>query len=332
MTPRPSTRSPPITDANKKIVSPIYVKTDPSAPFPADPFSYVLGSNGLFVCRNNQFMTSSVPAPNWPCELAPQRTFLKVRYPKVPRRLLEVVVGFFAVVYKVHRAEAAALLLWDQLKQRVRVLVPDQTSTVSRGWSGKTYPVGVHYEVPAALPAGCILIGDLHSHCDDPAYASYTDKCDETFRSGLHIVVGRIKDEPPEFHIEAVVDGTRFSVAEDLVLEGYRRRRMGTPPEWMDRVEIEAWGSRKRARSYQGGGSSAAGGTVNTYGDGPKPSDDGRGGRFDADADDGGRQDDTEDNGGGRPDGQNGGQIVVYHDPDAGTDQEKDDEPGPPAR
>lgn len=224
-----------------KTTTPIYIKTDPKDPMPEDPMAYVLGGNGLFVCRTNQFMTTCVPAPGWPSGLADQRTFMKYRYPKIPRRLFELAVGFFSVVYDCHRAESAVLLLWDMTKQRVRLLVPEQKATVSRGWSGKTYPMNVKYELPTSLPPGCLLIGDMHCHGDFAAYSSHVDKHDEQFRSGIHVVVGEITHEPPTFHIEAVVDGTRFTVREQLALEGYTRRRTGVPREWMDRIQIEKW-------------------------------------------------------------------------------------------
>ena len=130
--------------------------------------------------------------------------------------------------------------------------MPDQITTVSRGWSGKTYAVGVHYDVPRALPEHCVFIGDIHSHCDDRAYSSSVDQHDEEYRSGVHIVVGRIRDEPPEFHIEATVDGTRFDVKPELALGGYHRRRTGTPRRWMEKVEVEEWGKPRRRRRKKG--------------------------------------------------------------------------------
>ena len=54
------------------------------------------------------------------------------------------------------------------------------------------------------MPPNLTLFGDIHSHVDEPAYASGTDKWDERYRAGLHIVVGRLGQEPPELHIEAV--------------------------------------------------------------------------------------------------------------------------------
>jgi hypothetical protein len=76
------------------------------------------------------------------------------------------------------------------------------------------------------------------------AYASSTDVKDEVHTAGLHVVVGRIWDEPPDIHIEAVVDGNRFALDASQVIEGYRRLRMNVPGEWIERVQVKesGWG------------------------------------------------------------------------------------------
>jgi len=224
----------------KKLLTPLYIKADPEQPWPADRTFYILAGTGLYLCRNHELFTSCVPARSWPAELAEQATFLKTRYPKVPRRLMESAVGFFDAVYECHRAEAAVVILWDGQRKSMRLEAPQQTSTVGRNWYGEAYPVDVHYELPTDLPPDCHVLGDIHSHCDYAAYASYVDKTDETHRPGLHMVVGRIRQEPPEFHAEIVVDGTRFRVRTELVIEDYRQRRMDFPSQWMDRVKVEA--------------------------------------------------------------------------------------------
>lgn len=202
---------------------------------------YVLGSNGLFRCRNHEFFTSSVPAADWPTALAEHPIFLKPRYPRIPRALLEQIVGFFDIVYNQHNAEAAVLLVWDRTNRQVLLEVPNQTNTVYKGWLGTTYPMDVHYETPM-LRQGLFVFGDIHSHPDTSAYSSATDKFDEFHRPGLHIVVGRVEREPPEFHIEAVADGTRFDMKSESVIEGYNRRNTDIPSEWLDKVTIEQQG------------------------------------------------------------------------------------------
>ena len=70
------------------------------------------------------------------------------------------------------------------------------------------------------------------------AYSSQTDKHDEKNRPGLHIVVGRIQSEPPEFHIEVIVDGMRFKVEQNMVLEDYRKRAK-VSNEYLNQIDIE---------------------------------------------------------------------------------------------
>ncbi len=234
------------------LVTPIYVKSEPDMPWPEDEKAFhVLASNGLFLCRNHGFFRSCVPAPAWPSELAEQSAFLELRYPKIPRRRFELIVGFFARIAQLHHAEAGVLLAWDAGAQKMRFIVPEQTATVGRNWWGDVYPVGLHYEMPTNLPAGWALIGDIHSHVDEPAYASGTDKDDETHRAGLHVVVGRVNREPPDIYIAAVVDGQRFRVDPTVVIAGYRQRRTNVPKAWIERVKVEPSSSwKKKSTSY----------------------------------------------------------------------------------
>ena len=221
------------------LLTPIHIKMRPDEPWPDDPYFYYVTADGLFLCRNNRFFKSSVPAERGPGELAAHRQFLRVQYPRVPRVMFERIIGFFDRVGQEHNAEAAVLLAWDDAKQQMRAIVPDQVSTVSIGYWGNVWPLDVHYDVPPELVSRFTLIGDIHSHVDGAAYASYTDKRDETHRPGLHVVVGRINQDPPDLHIEVTVDGTRFKADPELALEGYSRRRSDFPEWWMDKITIE---------------------------------------------------------------------------------------------
>lgn len=247
------------------LLTPIHLKVRDREPWPeGESVFYRLAGNGLYVCRNHQFFRSCVPAPDWPSELAEQKTFLELRYPRVPQRLFELIVGFFAKVGELHGSEAGVLLAWDANAQRIRPIVPEQTATVSRGWSGRNYPIGLHYDIPEVLPAGWTLIGDVHSHVDEAAYTSGTDERDEEHKAGLHIVVGRISREPPDIHIAAVVDRTRFRVSVESVIEKYERRCLKVPARWMEKIKIKAYGS---SSNYSSGGYSSTYGSSWNYGD-----------------------------------------------------------------
>lgn len=233
-------------------VTPVLIKTEADLPWPeGERTFYILGRDGLYLCRNHEFFRSCVPARRGPSELEEQATFLVPRFPTIPRALFERAIGFFDRVAELHSAEAAVLLVWDRSARRVRLTVPEQTATVSSGWSGTRYPIGVHYVPPADLPAEWVPFGDIHSHVNYSAYASSTDVADEVHTAGLHIVVGGILREPPDIHVEAVVDGSRFALDASQVIEGYRRRRMNVPGEWIERVQLKeiGWGYRSWSAS-----------------------------------------------------------------------------------
>jgi PRTRC genetic system protein A len=221
--------------------TPIYLKLQQDAAWPKDAVFFLLSGEGLHLCRNHDLFRSSVPAPNFPAELAPHEPFLALRYPVIPRRLVERAVGFFHEVYRRWGAEAGLLLVLDDATRQLRLTCPRQVASISRGIAG-TLPLNLRYQIPPLEP-GELLIGDLHSHANEPAYASGTDRADEVNRTGLHVVVGRLgavdRGETPAFHVDAVADGMRFSVQPRMVMEQYRRPGDDYPVWWLDRVEVE---------------------------------------------------------------------------------------------
>jgi hypothetical protein len=226
-----------MTDTTPRLVTPIHLKTRPGDALPSNEACYyLLTRDGLLIGRNQPFMRSLVPAPDFPRELEGQEPFLQLAYPKVPAHLLADIVGFFWAVAVKTGAEAAVLLGYDGRK--IVPIVPEQTGTIGRGYSGRPYPIGLHYEIPVDLD-GLRIIGDFHSHAFDPAYASSIDKADERYRPGLHVVAGRVDRDPPDWHVEYVVDGTRFSLAPESVLDlaAYPGRTMPANSEWMDRLQ-----------------------------------------------------------------------------------------------
>ena len=221
---------------------PVYLKTAADMPRPDDPEFYLLTQNGPFLCRNHPFFTSDVPTRRAIRALAEHSPTAAVRYPLVKPSTLETIVGFFWRVYQVHGSEAVILLLWDLQERRYRLLVPPQEASVWQARSGRRSPQDVRYRVPA-LPPGQLLVGDIHSHGHMAAFTSHQDAMDEIHRDGVHAVVGRIEDEPPEFHVELAIDGHRFELGFDQLFEGYHRRRHFVPRKWLDQVQVRVEGS-----------------------------------------------------------------------------------------
>jgi hypothetical protein len=171
-----------------------------------------------------------------------------VRYPRVKASTLEFIVGFFGRVFEAHQSESVVLLLWDLDSQGYKVSVPEQTAAVWRSWDGVCSPLDVRYTVPV-LPPRHLLVGDIHCHGNMAAYASSTDRHDERYRDGIHGVVGRIEEEPPEFHLELAIDGYRFTLETEDIFEGYTRRRRFVPRKWLDRVNMKTDGWSRSASS-----------------------------------------------------------------------------------
>ena len=226
------------------LVTPVYLNTGPGGAAPTEEAAYVLSGNGLFLHRNHPFFTSCLPARTWPGELGTTEPAFTPRYPRIPADQLERAVGFFAAVARLHQSEAALLIAWDTRAERIRLLVPIQRCTTLSTGTGNEIPVGVHYR-PPPMPGHFTLIGDMHSHVDGEARSSSVDRSDEQYRPGLHIVVGRIHREPPDFCVDAVVDGFRFGLDPATVLDlaSYRKRPARVPERWLSKVTVEALGA-----------------------------------------------------------------------------------------
>lgn len=236
------------------ITTPVYIKTDEKMEWPKDKFFYLVAQEGLFKCRNHEFFESCVKVETGPSELASQHNFVRLSYPKLPQVLIERAVGFFHLIAKKQNSEAAALFVWNRQSGQVELLIPDQIGINGSPsqWSPKGYPLDVKYKIPKDLPGHLMLIGDIHCHVDGGAYASGTDEFDEKHRAGIHIVVGHIYTEPPDFFCEVVADGQRFEAKDmKLVWEGYEKRRANeVPQEWIDKVKLQ---EKKYSTTYDGG-------------------------------------------------------------------------------
>ena len=234
--------STPHGNGRDSLITPIHLKTEVDQQLPTGESAYlVLANNGLWYCRNHEFFTSSVKARSWPTELAPHEASLQLRHPKMPQAMLELIVGFFTLIAQRFNCEAGVLLAWDREQQCIRLIVPQQTATYGVGWNGGTYPIGLHYDIPSKLPANWTIIGDVHSHVYGPAYSSGQDQSDEEYRAGLHLVVGRLNREPPEFHAEYVVDGERFSIDPNEAFVAYDQRDLNVPHRWIKKVRVSKY-------------------------------------------------------------------------------------------
>ena len=192
-----------------------------TAPLPA----FVVARDGLYL-RKRSLLGLSQTKVGRVAHLPEGREFVDYTLPKVPGDLMAHAVGFFRAVYRLHRTEAAVLLLWRS--GSFDLAVPDQ----------KVSSVSVKFDLSDGdLPAGSRLVGTMHSHGGFTAYASSTDEDDEAELDGLHVVVGDFDRRRLGYSAAIVVDGIRFHLKTGQLIE--RPRRLVEPPdEWLQKVKL----------------------------------------------------------------------------------------------
>ncbi|HEV8281553.1 MAG TPA: hypothetical protein VGQ02_06835 [Candidatus Limnocylindrales bacterium] len=187
--------------------------------------AFVVARDGLYL-RKRSLLGLSQTKVGRIAHLPEGTEFVDYALPKVPQDLMARAVGFFRAVYRLHRTEAAVLLVWRDAG--FDLVVPAQ----------KVSSVSVKFDLSDGdLPAGGRLVGTMHSHGGFGAYASSIDEDDEAELDGLHIVVGDFDRRRLGYSAAIVVDGIRFSLKTGQLIE--RPRRLAEPPdEWLRRVKL----------------------------------------------------------------------------------------------
>lgn len=202
---------------------PILAAGSPEATIPSLP-AFVVAHDGLYL-RKRSLLGVSQTKVDGAEHLPAEKEYVEYALPKVPADLTARVVGFFRAIYRQQRTEALVLLLWAG--EGFDLFVPDQ----------RVSPASVSHTLDEAeLPPGTRVVGSIHSHGAFGAGASSIDEDDEAEFDGLHVVVGDFDRQRPSYSAAIAVDGHRFAVRTNVVLE--RPRRLVEPPEdWLRRVK-----------------------------------------------------------------------------------------------
>ena len=196
--------------------------------------AFVVARDGLYL-RKRSLLGLSQTKVGRVAHLPESKEFVEYALPKVPADLMARAVGFFRAVYRLHRTEAAVLLVWRAAG--FDLAVPAQ----------KVSSVSVKFDLTESdVPAGSRLVGSMHSHGGFSAYASSIDEDDDAELDGLHIVVGDFDRRRLGYSAAIVVDGIRFHLKTGQLLE--RPRRLAEPPEeWLRKVKLAPPPRRRRA-------------------------------------------------------------------------------------
>jgi hypothetical protein len=213
----------------------MYFKTAEFAE-PSPWLYYLVTGKGNFLVKKTNLYSSVTEARVLP-GLLEQESSLSLRFPKVPREIMEKMYGFFDAVYQQWEGEAVVFLYYAPESKEFRLAVPPQTLFRYRTLSGfwRTAQRVEYGYCPR--PEGFLKLGDAHSHADLPAFFSCADDNDDK-EDGLRITIGNLDRARPDVKVSFVVNRTRFILHPEDVIEEFSTP-LPPPQEWLARVSCQ---------------------------------------------------------------------------------------------
>lgn len=197
---------------------------------------YVVADNAVFLERSTEMFESSIRIPRSKLGLDVHDQYCRLKCAKIPRVMVRAMLGFFKYAHEVHGGEVALILLYHPQRRVYRWHCPVQTVEVRQTSVGLYTCDYIEFDHPFDLPDGFLHFGDAHLHPGSPQ-PSAVDIHDD--QDGLHIIVGDILKKP-RYHIDFVVDQTRFGVSPKLILEDPWCEPIARPPKrWLRQIRIK---------------------------------------------------------------------------------------------
>lgn len=213
---------------------PIYTKT---ADFeePKASLYYLVAADGIYLVRRTALFSAIVEAPRV-AGLAEETPSVRLFLPKLPRRLMEAIHGFFRAVHNRWEGEAIVLLYYSPETRRFRVGIPPQSLRRNGSCGGWHTSLRTEYGWHKR-PEGFLKLGDAHSHGRLSAFFSDTDDRDDK-EDGLRIVIGRLHKPRPDVAVSFIAGGTRFEFRPEAVMEKFSTPK-DPPPSWLRMVSCQ---------------------------------------------------------------------------------------------
>lgn len=159
----------------------------------------------------------------------------------IPADVTSQAVDFFRQVWNKHKTEAEVLIIYNEHKpegSQYRLFIPAQR--VSGGSVHSAY-------APEDIPRGWFVIGSMHSHCNFSAFHSGTDTNDAATFNGVHITVGFLQRDKPEFAVMVSTNGEFFHYKSNIevILDVTDLDARKAPEQWMNFLMVEESVGRK---------------------------------------------------------------------------------------
>jgi len=187
-------------------------------------FRFLVGKEGHYLRKRNGIFEACVKVPSNPEYGAVEESFA-LTAPKIPMSLFEQALAFLGKVYDLHRTEGVALLSYDP-REGWSLYVPRQ----------KVGGLHVEYENDERRR----VVGSIHSHPGIAARASGTDEKDELAFDGLHMIVSGFTIPTCGLLVVAAVNGRRFEIDPEDVIEGFEAVQAEVPDAWLRKIDRDA--------------------------------------------------------------------------------------------
>jgi hypothetical protein len=205
----------------------------------------LLAGNGTFLVKDMELYSSSVQLDVGLPGLLHHESGVRPKFGRLPGSLMGTILGFFRTALLWHGGEAIVFLYYSRKGCSFCAKAPPQR--VYRRVSCKAACTEPYVEYDRCdRPRDFIKLGTIHSHCHFRAYHSLIDQHDEKYEDGLHITIGRLFRQQPDISVSFVVNGSRFRLKPEDVLEGYGHYvAMDPPVSWLSQVTcvVKGYGS-----------------------------------------------------------------------------------------
>ncbi|MGD2071997.1 MAG: Mov34/MPN/PAD-1 family protein [Candidatus Thorarchaeota archaeon] len=182
-----------------------------SEKLPEDDICYIVAKDGVYL-KKKMGVLESIAKVDKISILNEIKSTASLNIPMIPAPMFAKVVEFFKAVHEKHRAEAVALLFYNQNTENFKIVIPKQEVSMAKCEYDRNIQIRDY-----------TLLGDIHSHGNMSAFHSPTDDKDEyTDNDGLHITVGYVASDNVGVSLSITANGTRF---------------VGEPEDYIDKLK-----------------------------------------------------------------------------------------------
>ena len=184
-------------------------------PDPTALKTFVWQGDGIYCVRETDLgrFTYKVSDVNTPKLVTTLKEGFENYLPKMPMSIYNNIVGFFKEFYQKHKTEVYLRMYYNRLSDEFKYVILKQKLTATKAdWE---------FNDPAEYGLGIddILVMQVHSHHTMSGSFSTIDDADHQTLEGVHMVIGKIFDDVPQYEIRFSVGNKKVKVSLDQIFD-----------------------------------------------------------------------------------------------------------------